>query len=477
MKNQENKSTDAPQSPIPSSPAAVQPPARKRWTDLLPALLLPAALLAAAVGACTTPVDTYEVLKGPFATALTTTSASIRWDAAKENVARITLVDAQGKKESILGSAKKHQLETEYNLDDFLDENSRDKLGIELHSDVPGVAWLHTVELSGLKPGTCYTYTIDGDEKKDDTHRFCTMREKGEVVKLAVIGDTSDMEVFVDKKNLDDNGNPTTQFLMEGSITDLTPFIRKEAPDFIAHVGDIQYYSSIIESWAQWGKSMRQLYSSAGAMVALGNHEFEVCGKDKDGKKIKSDSDDCLEYKDYYVRYFGQAGEGTNRWFTYSSGGVYFFVLDTESSIAEESPQAKWLVKAMEKARGQQDFRFSVIQMHRPLYSLNRPQHSHREFLESLFEENKVRLVLVGHVHGYERFEVGDVLHLTTGGGGGLISNLDSKADEYPEDAKMRKAVAAENHFTMLEIGTDKIKGKAINRKGKVIDKFEWPVP
>lgn len=447
--------------------------ARRRWTDLLPALLLAAPVSAAVVGACSTPVEPYEVLKGPFATALTKTTASIRWDAEKENVARITLIDEKGKKQSILGTATKHELTTEYLLDDFLDENTLEQLGIDnLLSDEPGTAWLHTVELSGLNTGTCYTYQIDGDQKQDDTHRFCTMREKGDVVKVAVIGDTSDMDLLANK-NPNDNGN---QLLTEGTITDLAPYIRKEAPDFIAHVGDVQYYSSIIESWAQWGKSMRQLYSAAGVFAVLGNHEFENCGKYDDDTPIEKGSSDCVEFKDYYARYFGQAGEGTDRWYTYSTAGVYFFALDTESSLNEDSEQGKWLVEAMEKARKKDDFRFSVLQLHRPLYSLNRPSHGPRPFLESLIEKNNIRLVLVGHVHGYERFEVGQVLHITTGGGGGLISNLESDADKYSEDAKLRKAVAATNHFTMLEIGSKKLKGKAIDRKGKVIDTFEWPL-
>lgn len=414
-----------------------RPTTRSGWFDLIPALLLPAAMISAGIGACSDGQGGGEgcenppILKGPFASGMTETGITIRWDGEADGCSEVTLLDGTGRViDRVRGGAEAFDLVTEYGVgwDDDL-----------IIPDVPGRVYLHEVKLTGLQPGTCYGYRIDG-ASPGSSHRFCTAKPAGEKLRIAVIGDT---------------------VAATGVMDDLTPGIAKENPDFIVHTGDMQYYSSIVESWASWAPRMQPFFSIAAVLPAVGNHEHE--------------SEAPHEYEDYYARLFRTPGEGTTEWYTYSSGGVHFFVLDTESDIGPGTEQDEWLQQALEAAKARDDFRFSVLVLHRPIYTLgdHAPRMEIRNYLEPLYEPYDVKLVLVGHQHVYERFELDGVISLTTGGGGARPYNVNARADQYPEDAARRKAGITAYHFVMLEIDDETITGRAIDRQGEVIDTFE----
>jgi hypothetical protein len=67
-----------------------------------------------------------------------------------------------------------------------------------------------------------------------------------------------------------------------------------------------------------------------------------------------------------------------------------------------------------------------------------------------------VRLVLSGHMHGYERFEVGDddnrITYVTTAGGGGSIGDVDMNVPNYPADVPYRKAASPAYHALLVDV-------------------------
>jgi hypothetical protein len=113
-----------------------------------------------------------------------------------------------------------------------------------------------------------------------------------------------------------------------------------------------------------------------------------------------------------------------------------------------------WLAGSLQRAAASPGFRFSVVFMHRNLYTLgdSAPQVDMRPVLTPLFEANKVRLVLSGHMHGYERFEVGDITYVTTAGGGGSIGDVNMNVPNYPDDVQYRKAASPAYHALLIDV-------------------------
>jgi hypothetical protein len=198
---------------------------------------------------------------------------------------------------------------------------------------------------------------------------------------------------------------------------------------------------------------------------AVGNHENEIPG----------------EYESYFDRLFhqpGADGDGTPKWYRFGSGGVWFHTVDTEEPYDSASPQYAWLSQSLKEVAALPGFRFSVVYMHRNLYTLgdSAPQVDMRPVLGPLFEAYKVRMVLSGHMHGYERFEVGDITYVTTAGGGGLIGNVDGNVPNYPDDVPLRVASGPWYHamlFDVTPMGTATVlHGRAIDEHGDVKDEF-----
>lgn len=123
--------------------------------------------------------------------------------------------------------------------------------------------------------------------------------------------------------------------------------------------------------------------------------------------------------------------------------------------------------------------RFSIAYFHRTLYTLGESadEPTKRAVLEPLFNENGVKVVLSGHMHGYERFEVNGTLALVSGGGGSPLDDVNAHLVDRPEIAAKRKFAAAAFHYLDIEIGSGILRGRAIGINGQPIDTFEWKVP
>ena len=105
-----------------------------------------------------------------------------------------------------------------------------------------------------------------------------------------------------------------------------------------------------------------------------------------------------------------------------------------------------------------------------------------RATLEPLFEQYAVPLVLQGHMHGYERFEVPmqsdpkkTITYLTVGGGGGALENIDKNIDR--PTCQLRQASGKMYQVTVLEVAPGKLGGRTIDDQGAERDAFEKTAP
>jgi hypothetical protein len=367
------------------------------------------------------------VTKGPWALAFDATSVVVRWeacDAASASGIVVTPEDG-GPSFEVESNATPTTLAQTYET----------PLNPEAPPDYAGTYYLHEAAVAGLSPSTCYRYALVADAAR--TGRFCTARASGEAFSFAVIGDT----------------NPAL-----GSTSDTISAMLPTNPDFTLHLGDLQYYESLLETWAYWFPKMQPLLAQGAFMPVIGNHEYEVPN----------------ELDEYALRFFGNAGfDGTRSYHRFESGGVWFFALNTEEPFGIDDPQGQWLVDGLAEVRQKPGFRFSIVSLHRPMLTCGDSGDLPEAFAEfdPVFAANDVLFVFAGHMHGYERFELGrDPTYITTAGGGGVIRDpSENTARPY---CGSRVAVGDYYHSVVLHVTDDSVSGEVIDRAGAVRDTF-----
>jgi Calcineurin-like phosphoesterase len=365
------------------------------------------------------------VLHGPWALQFTETTAVVRWDACAPSSTEIAVEPEEG------GAPTLHQGEQS-----AADVTTSYDIVNGVPPDLPGVYYRTEVAIDGLEPGRCYRYQLDADPSRQG--RFCTARPAGDGFKFFAVGDT----------------NPAV-----GDTTGVLDHMPSDV-DFAIHLGDIQYYASVFDSWAAWFPAMQPLLRQGAFMPSIGNHEYEI----------------DFEFQDYYERLFGGAGFDSPRveWYRFQSGGVWFFSLSTEADLKAGSDQANWLEAQLADAASQPGYRFGVVYFHKPMMTLSEytQKKGEREHFDPIFRQHGVRLVMCGHVHGYERFDDGSLTYIVSGGGGASLHDLDVSIDERPEEAGKRQAASANYHGTIIEVGNDSIHGTAISHTGDTLDDF-----
>ena len=120
-----------------------------------------------------------------------------------------------------------------------------------------------------------------------------------------------------------------------------------------------------------------------------------------------------------------------------------------------------------------------VVFFHRPFLTCGDASQddSARTLMTPVFESTNVRLVLQGHMHGYERFVVPftsdaskTITYLTVAGGGGALGNIDEN-DTRPECA-LRVGKSKSYFFTRIDVGATEITGRSIKPDGSELDPF-----
>ena len=112
-----------------------------------------------------------------------------------------------------------------------------------------------------------------------------------------------------------------------------------------------------------------------------------------------------------------------------------------------------WLEQTLQKL---EDKKWLFFTHHEPMYSFSNhgPWLEGREYVQPLLEERGVALVLAGHNHCYERFEVNGITYVVSGGGGApLYSTGDGPDDEMDLAQNWGKF----HHYLTLDITDDKI--------------------
>lgn len=377
---------------------------------------------------------TDEPTKGPWVIRVDTTSAVVRWETLIEPAAIEVGFEplSGGTTMTVVGTSTPTEVTTSYGED----------LRAVREPDLAGTYYLNDVRLEGLSPATCYTYRVTGYDTADG--RVCTTHEATDhttPIHFLAIGDT----------------NPTI-----GDTAVLLPHVLAPPPEFVVHVGDVQYYATIIETWRSWFRLMEPLLETGPMYPAAGNHEVEIPG----------------EFDDYFARFWDAPGQdGETLHYHYETGGVHFFALTTEEELADRTEQVAWLETRLSEVEVEPGYRFSIVYFHHPIYTLSShaPDMTLRAQIEPVLIAHGVPLVFQGHNHVYERFVVGDVTYVTTGGGGAALYDLD--VQDLPAEAPLRVAGERAHHAVTVEIVDTTIMAEAVRIDGMTIDSFTITVP
>ena len=379
------------------------------------------------------PCPASGIAKGPWAIGMTRTSMVVRWEACRAGATPglVYRPEAGGADVSVATVERPFVLKVRHTA----------VLGPQRSpDDVPGTVYMHEAALTALSPGTCHRYELTADRALGG--RFCTAQPDGAKVHFLAIGDTNPLL-----------GDATTKLLAK-----VVPF----GADFVVHGGDIQYYDSKLETWAGWFPAMKPLLMLGSLQPALGNHEHETPD----------------ELVDYSERYFGHPTfGGDTQWYRYESGGVWFHVLDTEQPIEPATPQGAWLTAGLAEVVQKPGFRASILVMHRPLVTCgdNAQNDGARRAYASTLVQYKVPIVFQAHIHGYERFEIDGITYITTGGGGGLIGNMDQNVSR-PECAR-RLVSGGFFHAVDVVIEGKELRGQVVDEAGATRDSFVVALP
>lgn len=156
------------------------------------------------------------------------------------------------------------------------------------------------------------------------------------------------------------------------------------------------------------------------------------------------------------------------RWYSVDREGIHFIVLDSNSNLAPESEQYKWLEDDL--AHVAKDVKFKIAIFHHPVFDVgkNHPADEKKigPILLPLFEKYGISAVFSGHSHNYQRFERNGIYFVVTSGGGSILH------PQQGTDPYLQKFIMA-YHFCLLNIENGALRIRVIDVNLNIIDDFK----
>jgi 3',5'-cyclic AMP phosphodiesterase CpdA len=152
---------------------------------------------------------------------------------------------------------------------------------------------------------------------------------------------------------------------------------------------------------------------------------------------------------------------GGERYYTYATKNVRFFVLDTD---ALDPKQVAWLEDALKSSTDE----WKICYFHHPLYSDGATHGSDvslRVVLEPLFVKYGVNVVFAGHDHIYERITPQKGITYFVAGSGGELRKGDLRRSAMTAAGYDQDCV-----FMLVEILKSDLSFEAVTRTGQVVD-------
>ena len=235
-------------------------------------------------------------------------------------------------------------------------------------------------------------------------------------------------------------------------------------PDAVELTGDVPYaggkaadYDEYRAETGAWRAEKLRVYP------ALGNHEFA------------GDLNECLR------NWWAAFPELRNRrWYSVALGRrIELINVDSNSDLLLDSPQMRWLEDQI--GRLPKTVEFVFIGLHHPpvadIQTLNEVDHNPRpnevalrDYVSRVAPASQARFVVVaGHIHNYERFDLNGVTYLVSGGGGARPYEV----QRGPED-KYQTTDPVNFHYVLFRLEGDALHATMYRLADPSAGKPEW---
>jgi len=247
-------------------------------------------------------------------------------------------------------------------------------------------------------------------------------------------------------------GDTQSRHPLEFWKKDTTPARRRVAyrvaqlrPDLVINAGDLVDRGGSASAWTTFDEENAWLRRQGVPYYpVLGNHDFM-------GGTIAEALDNFFSRFPYLNR---------RRYYDLRVGPVAFIMLDSnfdKLANVEIRGQLRWLQQTLDQCERDPSVRLVVIVAHHPPFTNSSsipPSIRVTHFILPLLSGTaKCRLFFSGHVHSYERFRVGGVNYIVTGGGGAPLDTVEESV--FPKDLYPGGPVRP-FHYCLLTIYPDR---------------------
>ena len=296
-------------------------------------------------------------------------------------------------------------------------------------------AKIQTFDLTGLIPGTDYSYVVERAESTWEG-TFRTPAGPDDTVRFDVLGSSG-------------VSNDAQHAIAAEMLAD--------APDFVLHTGDVVFPRGAL---CHYGLRYFGPYEDLLPYAAVASTIGEVDLKTSGGGAFRQSFEPDPQNDGPFYRSFDY-------------GPVHVIVLNSElygrNDPTAIDQQRDWLVEDLAASANAP---WTVVLLHRPPYSSTdgAANDEIRTDLGPVFSQNGVDLVFSGHARNYERFQPdGGVTYVVTGGGGADTQGF--------EPNRTSVAAADVHHFLSVEASPNSLIARVIDEQGGTIDTFELSEP
>ncbi|MBE0678353.1 MAG: metallophosphoesterase family protein [Bacteroidales bacterium] len=313
----------------------------------------------------------------------------------------------------------------------------------------------HSVNFTGLVPGTAYAYRVGSGNHKSEWIRFKTAAAEPLPFSFIYLGDSQVYDDYLFARLIRQvyRAEPNSSFVLYGG-------------DLVDGGVGVTLQD---EEWGEWYKASSFIHREIPVVPTAGNHEYVVQGNRelrqlnrywRPGFALPENGPEGLEETVYYMDYQGV------RFISLNS-----YVLSGSDESAKI--QADWLEKVLENNPN----KWTVLFMHYPFYSTSKTRDNkrEREYFKPIVDKYNVDLVLSGHDHTYARgFGPEAMKNLNKKAAGPVYVVSVSGAKQYKQDADKWWDIGSTytQFYQVINVNKDILDYKAYDVSGNLFDHF-----
>lgn len=294
--------------------------------------------------------------------------------------------------------------------------------------------FVHRAVATGLTAQTAYLYRVGSGGVFSTTYSLRTAPLPATPFRMAFLAD-----------NQDQYGAPFLSVLTR---------VAARSPDVIGHAGDtVQNGDNLAEFQSQWFTPFEAAPGNLGqrvpVLVARGNHDAET--------------PQAVAYHWLPSNSFGPY------WYAETIGRVRFLFLDSNLPWVE---QVDWL-RAELASPASRDADFRVAVFHKPPYTnlWDQPGYDGEPFVRDtwvpVLEQGNVDLVVNGHAHCYQRYQLNGVTYAIVGGAGGALDTV-PRSPPWP----FIQVAQPVHHYAIADVDGRRLRWTAYDLADQPIDSF-----